>query len=176
MAAAAAPDWSCGLDRSPPPRGGRLTPRPLLDARWGTGSGTAADVCAHSALCCSPLARPGPARLGLRGPGLITFAIKAVATGTVKYAWAVSFAVAAGEMRRPGWNRPSAADLGGHWEEGDIHHSDTRILWGEEGWVCVRVCVEYYVFTVRSVSFCMRIFHCFIRNFLCMVGNCFTVI
>lgn len=43
----------------------------------------------------------------------------------VSYARAVSLAVAAEEMRQPGWIGPSAADLGGHREEEGIHHSDT---------------------------------------------------
>lgn len=34
----------------------------------------------------------------------------------------------------------AAANLRGHSQEGDIHHSDTWMLWGKERVVCLYVC------------------------------------
>lgn len=56
---------------------------------------------------------------------LITFAIKAAAGGTVNYARAFTSLWLPEEMRQRGSVCPTAADLGGHWLERDIHHSDT---------------------------------------------------
>lgn len=58
-------------------------------------------------------------------PGHCDYICRFEGKGVVSYARAASLAVAAEEMRQPGWIRPSAADLGGHREEEGIHHSDT---------------------------------------------------
>lgn len=122
-----------------------------IHAEWATLQQAFVHVCAHAAL--PPLllallrARCSPVQTTL-----ITFAIDG--DGMVNYAWAVCFAVAAEEMRQRAWIRSSAADLGGHWEEEGIHHSDTWILWGEVcARVCVCVCVSAWTVILTLLSF-----------------------
>lgn len=67
-------------------------------------------------------------------------------------------------MRLWGCMCPTTADLGGHTQKGDIHHSDTWMLWGEKKIVCMYMRVYqtlllqyYYYYYSPNTSVCSEV-------------------
>lgn len=76
--------------------------------------------------------------VGRVSASLITFAIRAEAN---KSCWIISvllpFCYCWVNEAAIGCNFPTASNLRGHSQEGDIHHSDMWMLWGKESGVCM---------------------------------------